>query len=109
MNKNANGKEPTYSLAQLDFIMKHASACTAKELAEALKLPLYTVWGIGYRNGLQFRPCKKQRQSSFDPEAKLKHVVPADLMPDPAPARVKRPKAVYDNGGYLKTLETYAK
>jgi hypothetical protein len=107
MNKNANGKEPTYSLDQLDFIMKHAAECTAKELSEALKLPVYIIWGIGYRNGLTFRPCKKQRQSAYQPEEKLKHRVPADLLPDPKPAKMKRAPAEYSNSGYLRTAKTY--
>lgn len=97
----------SYSLAQFDFILKHASECTAKELSDALKLPLYTVWGIGYRNGITFRPCKKRSRPAFDPEEKLKHRVPKSLQADPSPTPVKRAKAEYSNSGYLKTAQTY--
>lgn len=103
-----NGKEPCYSLAQLDFIMKYSKDHTVRELASALGLPNHVVWGIGYRNGLEFKPANKKVKLSPGPEEKLKHQVPKSLRPDAAPEPIKRVRGEYSNTGYLETLQRYA-
>lgn len=98
----------TYTVEQMDFILRNHKEMTVRQIADHLKIPTYVVSGIGYRYELEFKRHNRRVKYSPDPEEKLKHVVPNSLKPDPAPARItQRPPASYSNTGYLKTLETY--
>lgn len=96
----------TYTVEQMHFILKHHKEMTVREIADELKIKTYIVTGIGYRYNLEFKRHNRRVKLSPDPEAGLKHIVPKSLKADP-PAKIVRPKPVYDNNGYLKTIETY--
>lgn len=97
----------TYTVEQMDFILKNCKDMTVRQIADHLKIPTYVVTGIGYRYELEFKRHNRRVKYSPDPEEKLKHVVPKSLRADPPPAKIVRPAAVYDNTGYLKTAQIY--
>ena len=97
----------TYTVEQMDFILRNHKEMTVRQIADHLKIPTYVVTGIGYRYELEFKRHNRRMKYSADPEEKLKHIVPKGLRADPAPAKIIRPAATYDNTGYLKTLEIY--
>lgn len=97
----------TYTVEQMDFILRNYKEMTVRQIADKLNIPTYVVSGIGYRYKLEFRRKNQRIKQSPDSTAKLKGIVPRSLRPDPPPAKIIRPVAAYDNTGYLKTLETY--
>lgn len=96
----------TYTVEQMDFILRNYKEMTVRQISDHLKIPTYVVTGIGYRYKLEFKRHNRRVKLSPEPEAGLKHIVPKSLKADP-PAKIIRPVAAYDNTGYLKTFETY--
>jgi hypothetical protein len=99
--------KPTFSLEQMDYIMKNAKDMTVKELSDELGLPKYTIAAMGYRHGFTFKKANRRVKESPTFTRGPYHKVPAHLLPDPPPPKIVRPAPVYDNSGYLKTLQTY--
>jgi hypothetical protein len=103
-----SNKTPSYTLRDLDFILKYHWEYTAREMAAKLNIRIGIIWGIGYRQGIEYKRAHGWRkQETPIPESRARQRVPADLMPDPEPEKPKRVRGEYSNSGYLSTLEKY--
>jgi hypothetical protein len=101
-----SNKTPSYTLWDLDFILKHHSEYTAREMSVKLNIRIGIIWGIGYRNGIQYRRAHSwQKDQIFIPSDVVR--VHRSLLPDPEPEKPKRVKAEYSNSVYLETAKRY--
>jgi hypothetical protein len=95
----------SFTDVQERYIIENASAHTAKELATSFGLTQAVVYGIGYRHHLEFKRMNRKVKES--PPTRERRPVPVNLLPDPAPARLKRVNDGYSNSGYLQTVNKY--